>query len=59
MAGTTTKRFVAGRPSSEARGETEEGTNVADVVWVWRLRGDSVASVEAFPIPPQTGGRVS
>jgi ketosteroid isomerase-like protein len=35
----------------EARGETEEGPRIADVVWVWRLRGDLVASVDAFPIP--------
>jgi EAL domain-containing protein (putative c-di-GMP-specific phosphodiesterase class I)/ketosteroid isomerase-like protein len=35
----------------EAEGETDEGTRISDVVWVWRLRGDLVASVEAFQIP--------
>ncbi len=35
----------------EADGETEQGRRVADVVWVWRLQGDLVASVEAFPVP--------
>jgi PAS domain S-box-containing protein len=35
----------------EAEGEAEDGTRTADVVWVWRLRGDRVASVEVFPVP--------
>jgi PAS domain S-box-containing protein len=37
----------------EAAGETAQGGAVADVIWVWRLRGGRVASVEAFQVPHQ------
>lgn len=39
----------------EADGETEDGRRIADVVWVWRLRANLVASVEAFQVPQRAG----
>ena len=47
-------------------GETDAGTQTADVLWIWRLRGGMVSSVEAFESPADRprdagdgGGRVS
>jgi PAS domain S-box-containing protein len=37
----------------EAEGETAEAGLVTDMIWVWRLRGESISSLEAFRIRPQ------
>jgi len=37
----------------EAEGETAEAGLFADMIWVWRLRGESISSLEAFRIRPQ------
>jgi len=39
----------------EAEGETAEGKVIVDVIWVWRVRDDLIASVEAFPVPRRVG----
>jgi PAS domain S-box-containing protein len=38
----------------EVEGETANGRAIADVIWVWRIRGELVASVEAFQVPRPT-----
>jgi PAS domain S-box-containing protein len=37
----------------EAEGETAEAGLFTDMIWVWRLRGESISSLEAFRIRPQ------
>ncbi len=39
----------------EVEGETAEGHLIVDVIWVWRVRDDLIASVEAFPVPRRSG----
>lgn len=36
----------------EAAGESAEASLVADLIWVWRLRGELISSLEAFRIRP-------
>ena len=35
----------------EVEGESAEGRRTTDAIWVWRVRDDQIASVEAFPVP--------